>query len=148
MSFMKIVLQRTKEASVSVGGAIIGKIDAGFTLLVGVADGDSTSVAEKLARKICSFRVFEDDAGKMNLDIKDAGGSILSIPQFTLLGQTDKGNRPGFDKAAHPDEAKRLWSEFNRILEEEGVTVQTGTFGAHMEVSLINDGPVTFVLKA
>lgn len=143
---MKIVLQRVKEASVAVGGEVIASIGRGLVLLVGVSRDDTIQVAEPMARKISSFRIFEDAEGKMNLDIRETGGEVLSVPQFTLLGNTEKGNRPGFDDAANPSEAKAIWESFNEYLKSSGITVATGEFAAHMEVSLVNDGPVTFVL--
>ena len=143
---MKIVLQRVKEASVAVGGKVIASIGQGLVLLVGVSKEDTLQVAVPMARKISSFRIFEDAEGKMNLDIRETGGEVLSVPQFTLLGNTEQGNRPGFDDAANPSEAKAIWESFNQHLKLSGITVATGEFAAHMEVSLVNDGPVTFVL--
>ena len=145
---MRIVLQRVKNASVEVGGKSISSIKSGFLLLVGVAKGDSSSEAKELAEKVSKLRVFEDQEGKMNLDAKELKKEILSVPQFTLLGSTDKGNRPGFDDAASPEEAKSLWKEFNSFLSSFGIKVEEGEFGEHMEVSLVNDGPVTFVLDS
>lgn len=145
---MRIVLQRVKKASVSAGGNTIASIDGGFLLLVGVGKEDSSSEAKELAEKISKLRVFEDAEGKMNLDVREVKKEALSVPQFTLLGSTDKGNRPGFDNAANPDKAKSLWKEFNSFLSSSGIRVEEGVFGAHMEVSLINDGPVTFVLDS
>ena len=143
---MRTVLQRVKEASVTVSGEVIASVGRGFVLLVGVAKGDTSQTAEAMARKISSLRVFEDSAGKMNLDIKEIGGQILSAPQFTLLGNTEKGNRPGFDDASPPEEAEAIWEAFNKYLESGGVKVSRGEFGSHMEVNIVNDGPVTFVL--
>jgi len=117
-------------------------------LLVGVAKGDGPQAAKKMARKIAALRVFEDKAGKMNLSVSDAVGEILSVPQFTLLASTGKGNRPGFDLAAPPEEAKALWDEFNGELAASGVNVSKGEFASHMEVSLVNDGPVTLILES
>ncbi|MGB2630734.1 MAG: D-aminoacyl-tRNA deacylase [Candidatus Omnitrophota bacterium] len=144
---MKVVLQRVKEASVSVGGAQKSSIGKGFLLLVGIGRTDKLDVVKKMARKISKMRIFEDENGKMNLDLIQAGGEILSVPQFTLLADTRKGNRPGFDDAADPGEAEALWKMFNHSLRDENVSVKEGEFGAHMEINLINDGPVTIILE-
>ncbi|NQT33395.1 MAG: D-tyrosyl-tRNA(Tyr) deacylase [Candidatus Omnitrophica bacterium] len=144
---MKAVLQRVKSARVAVGGHEKASIDKGFLLLVGIAREDTPDVVRAMARKISKLRVFEDEQGKMNLDINEIGGKILSISQFTLLGNTDKGNRPGFDPAAPPDEAKKLWEDLNEELKKRGIPVAEGEFGAKMEITLVNDGPVTFVLN-
>jgi D-tyrosyl-tRNA(Tyr) deacylase len=145
---MRVVVQRVKESSVKVGGAKKSEISGGFMLLVGVAKDDTPEVVEAMARKIRKLRVFEDENGKMNMDLVQAGGQVLSVPQFTLLGRTDKGNRPGFDDAAEPAKAEEYWKMFNEVLRAEGLDVYEGEFGAHMEVSLVNDGPVTFVLDS
>lgn len=144
---MQIVLQRVKSAQVSVDGLVVGSIDAGYLLLVGIENTDTPQIIEKNARKIANFRVFEDEQGKMNLDIIQTGGAILSVSQFTLCANMDKGNRPGFDQAALPDKAIPLFDLFNEHLRSFGITIETGTFGAHMEVSLVNDGPVTFMIN-
>lgn len=144
---MQIVLQRVKSASVRVDGHIVGSIEAGYLLLVGIENTDTSQVIEKNARKIANFRVFEDEQGKMNKDILHVGGSILSVSQFTLCANMDKGNRPGFDQAALPPMAIPLFDMFNQQLRSFGITVETGTFGAYMEVSLVNDGPVTFIIN-
>lgn len=144
---MRIVLQRVKKASVVVEGEKIAVIDKGFLLLVGVEKNDNPETAEKLAKKVSKLRIFEDENGKMNLDIKTVKGGILSVPQFTLLADTEKGLRPGFERAARPQDAKSLWEKFNEFLKDEGIAVAVGEFGAGMEVSLVNDGPVTFVLE-
>lgn len=144
---MQIVLQRVKCASVKVEGQIISSIETGYLLLVGIEAGDTEEIIEKNARKIANLRVFEDDQGKMNLNILQAGGSIMSVSQFTLCASMEKGNRPGFDKAARPDEAIPLFDLFNQKLREHGITVETGIFKAYMQVSLVNDGPVTFVIN-
>ncbi len=143
---MKVVLQRVERAAVTVGGEEKSNIGKGFLLLVGVGRRDSAETAGTIALKIAKMRVFEDENGKMNLDIKQVGGEVLSVPQFTLLAGTEKGNRPGFDDAADPAIARELWKTFNKRLRSEGLTVREGEFGAHMEVSLVNDGPVTFVI--
>jgi D-tyrosyl-tRNA(Tyr) deacylase len=145
---MRVVLQRVKEADVSVSGDVISAISCGFVLLVGISRTDKKETVSAMAKKIRKLRVFEDERGKMNLDISEVSGNILSIPQFTLLGNTEKGNRPGFDDAADPSLAESLWKEFNEDLRKEGVSVYEGSFGAHMQVSLMNDGPVTFVLDS
>lgn len=144
---MQIVLQRVKSASVYVDKQIVGSIDAGFLLLVGIENTDTEQIMEKNARKIANFRVFEDEQGKMNLSILQSGGAILSVSQFTLCANMDKGNRPGFDQAALPEMAIPLFDLFNEHLKSFGIKVETGTFGAHMEVSLVNDGPVTFIIN-
>jgi D-tyrosyl-tRNA(Tyr) deacylase len=144
---MQIVLQRVKSAHVSVDGLVVGSIEAGYLLLVGIENTDTPQIVEKNARKIANFRVFEDEQGKMNLDIIQTGGAILSVSQFTLCANMDKGNRPGFDQAALPDKAIPLFDLFNEHLRSFGITIETGTFGAHMEVSLVNDGPVTFMIN-
>lgn len=142
---MKVVLQKVTEASVTVENDVLGQIGMGYVLLVGVAEGDTEKEADYLAKKINGLRIFEDDEGKMNLDIHQVSGSILSISQFTLLADTKKGNRPSFTKSAHPDEAIRLYDYFNEQLRGYGLTVATGQFGAHMKVAIHNDGPVTIV---
>ena len=145
---MRIVLQRVKEASVAVDGQEKQAIGKGFLLLVGIGRDDILEAIERMAEKIRKIRIFEDEDGKMNLDLIQAVGEVLSVPQFTLLGHTDKGNRPGFDNAASPEKAKALWEKFNEALKDRGVPVKEGEFGAHMEISLVNDGPVTFVLDS
>ena len=143
---MKVVLQKVSGASVSVDQQIISKIEHGFMLLVGVKVGDTEADADYLASKISKMRVFEDQDDKLNLAIADVSGDILSISQFTLLANTKKGNRPSFIEAARPAEATQLYHYFNQKLRETGLVVAEGEFGAHMEVSLVNDGPVTIVL--
>ena len=144
---MRIVLQRVKSASVSIEGSVVGEINQGFLLLVGVGPEDSSDDASYLARKIAGMRIFSDENGKMNLSIDQIGGKILSVSQFTLFADTKKGNRPSFTGAASPDLATKLYEEFNELLRTEyGLTVETGEFGADMQVSLVNDGPVTIIL--
>lgn len=143
---MKIVIQRSKAASVTVDGAVTGAIDKGLVLLVGVTNEDTAEDVAYAARKIAAMRIFEDTAGKMNDDIKTYGGQILSISQFTLYANTKKGNRPSFIEAARPEIAEPLWLALNEALRTHGLTVATGVFGAMMDVSLINDGPVTIIL--
>ena len=142
---MRIVLQRVKSASVSIDETIVGKIGVGYVLLVGIADSDTETELDYLVRKITKLRVFEDLAGKMNLAIEDVGGQILSISQFTLYADTKKGNRPSFTKAGAPDFADKMYQVFNKKLRDTGLTVETGEFGANMQVQLINDGPVTII---
>ena len=144
---MRIVLQRVKSASVSIDDVVVGNINQGFLLLVGVGPEDSSDDASYLARKIAGMRIFSDENGKMNLSIDQIGGKILSVSQFTLFADTKKGNRPSFTGAASPEAANKLYEEFNEILRTEyGLIVETGEFGADMQVSLVNDGPVTILL--
>ena len=144
---MRIVLQRVKSASVSIEGTVVGEIEQGFLLLVGVGPDDTRDDASYLARKIAGMRIFSDENGKMNLSIDQVGGKILSVSQFTLFADTKKGNRPSFTGAAGPEAANKLYEEFNEILRTEyGLIVETGEFGADMQVSLVNDGPVPILL--
>ncbi len=144
---MRIVLQRVKEAKVEVEGKTVGQIEKGYMLLVGITHDDTQEDAAKLADKIAHLRIFEDADGKMNHSIQDVEGSILSVSQFTLYGDTRKGRRPNFMNAAKPDYAKDLYDQFNVLLSQKGLQVETGVFGAMMDVSLINDGPVTLILE-
>lgn len=144
---MRIVLQRVKSASVAIEGSVVGEINQGFLLLVGVGPDDTRDDVSYLARKIAGMRIFSDENGKMNLSIDQVGGKILSVSQFTLFADTKKGNRPSFTGAASPKVANKLYKEFNEILRTEyGLIVETGEFGADMQVSLVNDGPVTILL--
>ncbi|KYC59327.1 D-aminoacyl-tRNA deacylase [Heyndrickxia coagulans] len=145
---MRVVLQRSKEACVTVGGEVAGSITKGFVLLVGVTHEDTEKDAAYLADKIVHLRVFEDEQGKMNLSLLDTGGDILSVSQFTLYGDCRKGRRPNFMAAAKPGQAEKLYHLFNRKLEEMGVHVETGRFGEMMDVRLVNDGPVTLILES
>jgi D-tyrosyl-tRNA(Tyr) deacylase len=140
------LIQRVSEASVSVAGETIGQIGPGLLALIGVERGDGEAEAKRLAEKVAAYRVFADAAGKMNLSLKDSGGALLAVPQFTLAADTDSGLRPSFSSAASPGEGKRLFSFF---LQESGKLVRTesGRFGADMKVRLVNDGPVTFWLR-
>ena len=143
---MKVVVQRVKEANCKVDGKITGKINNGFMLLVGFTDGDNESVIDKLVQKIVNLRVFDDENGVMNRSILDTSGSILSISQFTLYGDTTKGNRPSYVHALNGSEAIKLYELFNEKLRFY-VPVETGIFGADMDISLINSGPVTILLE-
>jgi D-tyrosyl-tRNA(Tyr) deacylase len=145
---LKIVLQRVKNASVSVGGERISEIGPGLLLLVGVASGDGETVADWLAEKVAGLRVFADDEGKMNLDVRETGGEVLAVSQFTLLADTRKGKRPSFVAAASPGEAEPLFDYFCEKLHLVGArSVRTGSFGTMMDVALTNDGPVTIILE-
>ena len=144
---MRVVVQRCFRAEVRIDGSSVGKIGQGFMLLVGITENDTTAEADLLAKKIAQLRVFEDEAGKMNLAIRDVGGAILSISQFTLYADCRKGNRPSFIRAARPEQASPLYDYFNETLRTTyGLTVETGRFGADMKVDFINDGPVTILL--
>ncbi|MCD7732976.1 MAG: D-tyrosyl-tRNA(Tyr) deacylase [Oscillospiraceae bacterium] len=143
---MKTVIQRVNHASVTVDGEIKGSIGKGFLILFGAEPMDTDEDCAKIAEKISKLRIFEDENGKTNLSIKDVGGDILSVSQFTLLADCSHGNRPSFIGAAKPDEANRLYEKFNSELRARGIKVETGVFGAHMTVDLENDGPFTIVL--
>lgn len=144
---MRVLVQRVSEASVAVGGAVIGEIGQGLLILVCAMAGDGEAEAEALAAKIAKLRIFRDEAGKMNRSLLDIRGAALVVSQFTLAADTSRGNRPGFSAAAAPDEGERLYQRFARALAEQGVPVATGRFGADMAVSLINDGPVTIWME-
>lgn len=145
---MKAVIQRVTRASVEVDGRVVGRIDAGLLVLLGVAKGDEETDGRYLVEKIRTLRIFSDAQGKMNRSLTDIGGSVLLVSQFTLLGRTTAGRRPSFDEAAPPDEAKRLYEVVAAELTAQGIPVETGVFAAHMQVELLNDGPVTFVLDS
>lgn len=145
---MKVVLQRSKKASVTVDGQITGAIDSGYVLLVGITHSDTQADAVYAAKKIAGLRLFEDEDGKMNRSIEEAGGSVLSISQFTLYGDVKKGRRPSFIEAARPEQAEPLWLKFNEELTSYGLQVETGVFGAMMDVQLVNDGPVTIIVDS
>lgn len=145
---LRIVIQRSKAAQVTVDKAVIGSIDRGLVILVGVTHEDTLEDAKYLVKKCANLRIFEDEAGKMNLSIKEVEGQALSISQFTLFGDTRKGRRPSFIQAAKPDQALELYEDFNKLLEEEGLQVETGKFGADMDISLTNDGPVTLIIDS
>ncbi|MGI1804144.1 D-aminoacyl-tRNA deacylase [Exiguobacterium sp. TDN 0502] len=144
---MRVVLQRVKEASVTVDQEVIGQIKQGFLLLVGVTHEDTIEQVNWLADKIAGLRVFEDEEERMNRSLKDVDGQILSVSQFTLYGDVKKGRRPAFTEAAKPDVANELYEAFNERLRAQGLTVETGQFGAMMDIALVNDGPVTLILE-
>jgi len=143
---MRSVIQRVSKASVAVDGKTVASIGRGFLILLGIAPSDTEEITRQLATKIAKLRIFEDSAGKMNLSVLDVAGAALVVSQFTLLADTRKGNRPSFAAAAPPEQAHRLYECFCRALAHEGVPTQCGVFGAHMQVSLVNDGPVTICL--
>ena len=143
---MSVVVQRVNKAQVTIDNEVVGKIKRGFLLLVGLREGDELDQVKKAADKIAKMRIFEDEDGKTNLSLKDVNGEILSVSQFTLLANTKKGNRPSFVEAMRPPKSKDLWENFNKELENRGFHVETGEFGADMQVSLENDGPFTIVL--
>lgn len=145
---MKAVIQRVSHASVEVSGQVVGRIETGLLVLLGVAKGDADVDSRYLVEKIRTLRIFSDQQGKMNHSLEDIGGSVLLVSQFTLLGRTTNGRRPSFDEAALPDEAKRLYEQVATELRASGTNVVTGRFAAHMRVELLNDGPVTFVLDS
>ena len=145
---MKAVIQRVTRASVHVEGQTVGQIESGLLVLLGVAKGDGESDGRFLVEKIRTLRIFSDEQGKMNRSLVDIGGSVLLVSQFTLLGTTASGRRPSFDSAAPPDEAKRLYEQVVAELRTQGTPVETGVFAASMQVELLNDGPVTFVLDS
>lgn len=142
---MRVLLQRVKQASVEIDGNVNGEIGQGLLLLVGFTKNDGDKEIEYLARKVLNARIFSDADDKMNLNLQQVSGSILSISQFTLYAQTRKGNRPSFTRAQNPDIASKNYDKFNEKLRESGVQVETGIFGADMQVSLVNDGPVTIM---
>jgi len=145
---MKAVIQRAKSASVTVDNQIIGEIDYGFVVLLGITHEDTMKDVEYIVNKIIHLRVFEDENQKMNLSLKDVDGSILSISQFTLYGDTRKGRRPSFIKAAKPEHANTLYEAFNKRIESEEINVETGQFGAMMDVQFTNEGPVTLIIDS
>ena len=145
---MRVLVQRVVEAAVSVEGEVVGAIGSGFLALVGVAPADTRETAKKLAAKTVRLRVFDDEAGLMNLSLADAGGEVLAVSQFTLYADTRRGNRPSFTDAAPPEQGEELYLAYVETLRAAGVRVATGAFGAHMRVSLVNDGPVTILLEA
>lgn len=146
---MKIVIQRVKRAKVQIAGQTVGQIETGFLVLVGITHTDTENDAQYLAKKLSAMRIFDDADGKMNLSLKDVEGSVLSVSQFTLYAETQKGNRPSFISAARPDLAKPMYDYFNNLLRTEyGLHVETGVFGADMELDFINNGPVTIIVDS
>ncbi|WP_027407922.1 D-aminoacyl-tRNA deacylase [Anoxybacteroides tepidamans] len=145
---MRVVVQRAKNAKVTVNGETVGSIEFGLVLLVGVTHHDTEEDAAFVADKIVNLRIFEDESGKMNHSLIDVGGAILSVSQFTLYGDCRKGRRPNFMEAARPEQALSIYETFNEELRKKGVVVETGQFGAMMEVSLTNDGPVTLIVES
>jgi len=145
---MRVLLQRVSRAAVTVECERVAEIERGFLALVGVGHGDSAEAAAKLAAKTAKLRVFEDDAGLMNLALGDVGGAVLAVSQFTLYADTRKGNRPSFTDAAVPEVGEAVYGAYVEALRAAGVPVQTGIFGARMQVDLVNDGPVTILLEA
>ena len=144
---MKLVVQRVGSAEVRVDGAVIGSIGRGLLVFIGAEKGDGAEAAEEAARKVAGMRVFEDPGGKMNLALSDVGGAVLAVSQFTLAADLSRGRRPGFDRALPGEEARPLYERFVSALRELGVPVQTGAFGAMMDVALVNEGPATFILE-
>lgn len=148
MRAVRVLLQRVARAAVSVDGARVGVIGRGFVVLVGVGRGDTPATAARLAAKTAKLRVFEDGAGLMNLALGEVGGAVLAVSQFTLYADTRKGNRPSFTEAAPPEQGAAVYEAYVAALRDAGVPVETGVFGAHMAVELVNDGPVTVMLEA
>lgn len=145
---MKFVIQRVKQASVKVEGSVIGEIEKGYLVLIGVSDKDTEAVADKMIKKMIGLRIFEDAEGKTNLSLADVGGSLLLVSQFTLYANCKKGNRPSFIEAGAPDKANQLYEYIIEESKKSVSVVQTGRFGAEMEVNLINDGPFTILLDS
>lgn len=145
---MRAIIQRVTSASVDVQSERVGEIRLGYMCLIGVMDGDTESDAQYIAKKITGLRVFEDSEDKMNLSLKDVGGSVLLVSQFTLAGDARKGNRPSFSTAARPEVAEPLFEKLKEMIESTGIPVETGRFRTHMAVSLVNDGPVTILLDS
>jgi D-tyrosyl-tRNA(Tyr) deacylase len=145
---MKAVIQRVTKASVEVEGKVVGSTGNGILVFLGVEKGDIAKDADWMVDKIANLRIFEDEVGKMNLSVRDIGGGILAVSQFTLAGNCAKGRRPSFDTAAPPTEANELYEYFVRRTRQSGISVDTGVFQANMQVSLVNDGPVTFILES
>ncbi|MEQ8255391.1 MAG: D-aminoacyl-tRNA deacylase [Roseovarius confluentis] len=144
---MRALIQRVSEAEVRVEGALIGAIGPGLLILVCAMQGDGDAQADALAAKVAKLRIFKDEAGKMNRSVRDMGGGALVVSQFTLAADTSRGTRPGFSQAAAPEEGRRLYERFAEALAGQGVPVETGRFGADMQVGLVNDGPVTIWLE-
>jgi len=144
---MKCLLQRVVQASVAVDQRVVGEIQRGLLVFVGVEPGDTDEIVLRMAKRLLSYRLFSDEEGKMNLNLQQAGGAILLVSQFTLAADTNSGNRPSFSTAAPPEQASRLCADLAQALTVENIRVETGQFGADMQVSLVNDGPVTFLLS-
>jgi D-tyrosyl-tRNA(Tyr) deacylase len=144
---MIALIQRVKHAQVEVDQKVVGKIGSGILVLLGIEKGDCRQKAEKLSRKVLNYRIFCDDVGKMNLNVQQVSGELLVVSQFTLVADTNSGNRPSFSAAAQPDVSKALYEYFINCCSEQGITCETGQFAADMQVSLLNDGPVTFQLQ-
>ncbi len=144
---MRVLLQRATQASVMVEGRIVGEIGSGLLAFVGVTHGDTTATAQSLAAKTAALRIFPDDVRLMNRSLRDVGGAVLAVSQFTLYADTRRGNRPSFTEAAPPEQAEAVYDAFVEALRDDGLIVETGRFGAHMHVELVNDGPVTILLE-
>lgn len=144
---MKLVVQRVKHAKVNIEGKTVGEIQKGFLVLIGIKTGDTKEQADYLIKKVCNLRIFEDENGKMNLSLKDVGGKLLIVSQFTLYGNCNDGNRPSFIEAARPEEAIPLYEYFCERCAKNEIEVQRGIFGADMKVELLNDGPVTIIME-
>lgn len=145
---MKVVVQRSKQAKVVIEGETVGAIDFGLVLLVGITHEDTEADMVWMADKVANLRIFEDESGKMNHSVTDIGGQLLSVSQFTLYGDCRKGRRPNFMAAARPGQAEQLYDKFNETLRSAGLVVETGRFGAMMDVELVNSGPVTLILQS
>ncbi|MBA4531155.1 MULTISPECIES: D-aminoacyl-tRNA deacylase [Brevibacillus] len=145
---MRVVVQKAKASSVSVNGEVVGKIERGLVLLVGITHEDTIKDVEFVADKVANLRIFEDEEGKMNYSVQDTKGQILSISQFTLYGDCRKGRRPNFMAAARPEAAEPLYEQFNEVLRSKGLHVETGRFGAMMDVQIHNHGPVTLIVES
>ena len=145
---MRAVVQRVSRASVTVENVVVGAIDRGLLILLGVTPADSEAAADYLAEKIAGLRIFEDDGGKMNLSVQDVGGAVLAVSQFTLYGDVRKGKRPSFDDAARPEQARKLYEYFVERIRAQGLRCETGRFQETMQVELVNDGPVTILLDS
>jgi D-tyrosyl-tRNA(Tyr) deacylase len=145
---MRLVIQRSKDASVTVDNKVVGKIESGLVILVGFTEGDTEEIIDKMINKVINLRIFDDEDGVMNKSLLDVVGSILSISQFTLYADTRKGRRPSYIKALRGEESTILYDKWNQNLRKTGITIETGIFGADMQVSLINDGPITIVMDS
>jgi len=148
LNFLRAIVQRAAASSVTVGDRLVGEISRGLVVFLGVGRGDTVDDAEYLADKVANLRIFEDEQGKMNLSVLDTCGAVLAVSQFTLYGDCRKGRRPGFSEASPPEEARGLYDEFLKKLKDMGIRVSTGCFREHMQVKIINDGPVTFLLDS